>query len=360
MNLIFRPFLFFAFFFSGPVGFFPLTVNAAPNAQLMSVFAGRADLQKAFDSSNRYRAVEGSAAGFLIDLDDWAEQYGWQEYETLSVYAPVSSSSPLLFKEGLGVVTRPTVTASSYIVIDRTTGQILAAEHADKQWPIASLTKLMTAEIVLDSDAALSSVYPVKIEDDVGGAKLYVNNGDTFTLDGLLQATLVGSANNAANAITRATGLSKSDFVAEMNRRVDELNLSHTRFADPTGIETENVSTAREYARIADQAFDRADIRRYTTTASASIRVLSQGVVKTIKNTNWLLWKPEYDDIYVMAGKTGYLEESGWNLAVALRPEYKDEKQELLVVTFGSDSRAESFQDAEALARSVWNNLKSF
>ncbi len=330
----------------GSICLFPLSVRAAPNVQLMSVFAGRADLQKAFDSTNRYRAIPGSAAGFLIDLDDWAEQYGWKEYASLSEYAPFEPLAPL------APHVTPSVTAESYLVLDRTSGQILVASHADKEWPIASLTKLMTAQVVLDEGEG--GIYPVTTEDDVGGAKLYVSSGDTFTLDGLLYATLVGSANNAANAIVRSTGMSKTDFVAEMNQRAVDLNLSHTRFVDPTGIETENISTAREFARIADHAFDRADIRRYTTTASANIRVLSQGAVKTIKNTNWMLWKPEYDDIYVMAGKTGYLDESGWNLAVALRPEYKNEKRELLVVTFGSDSRAASFQDAEALARSVW------
>lgn len=328
---------------------FPFAANASPNAQLMSVFAERGDLQKAFDSSRNYRAVPGSAAGFLIDLDDWAEQYGWSEYASLSAYAP---EAPL----AVGSFAPPTVTADSYIVIDRTTGQILAASHADREWPIASLTKLMTTQIVLDD--GVSGIYPVRMEDDVGGAKLYVNDGDTFTLDGLVSATLVGSANNAANAIVRSTGLSKAEFVKEMNARAEKLNLSHTTFADPTGIEVENVSTAREYARVADQAFGRADIRRYTTTALARVNVLSQGAVKTLKNTNWMLWKPEYDDIYVMAGKTGFLYESGWNLAVALRPEYKNEKRELLVVTFGSDSRADSFKDAEALARSAWESVK--
>lgn len=331
---------------------FPTAVFAAPNEALLDVYATRGDLQAAFDDDRSYQAVPGSAAGFLIDLEDWAYQYGWRDYASLSDYAPkvaptqVSASAP------------PATTASSFVVIDRASGQILAAEDANRAWPIASLTKLMTAQIALDSGAALSDVYPVTSEDDVGGAKLYVNSGDTFTFDGLLYATLVGSANNAANAITRTVTSDRAAFVDEMNLRARALNLSRTSYADPTGIEVENVSTAREMARIADLAFRRPDIRRYTTTASASVRVLSQGVTKTIKNTNWLLWKPEYDDIYVMAGKTGYLEESGWNLAVALRPEYKNEKRELLVVTFGSDSRADSFVDAEALARWAWASYR--
>jgi D-alanyl-D-alanine endopeptidase (penicillin-binding protein 7) len=328
----------------------PLSAVAAPSQPLLDVYASRTDLRAAFDARSAYRAVPESAAGFLIDIEDWASQYGWREYPSLSSYTPPASYAPPAPHDPT-----PTVTADSYVVIDRTSGQIIVAQHADREWPIASLTKLMTAQIALDSGTMLSSTYPVKAEDDVGGAKLYVNSGDTFTLDGLLYATLVGSANNAANALTRATGMDKPSFVAEMNKRAASLNLSHTTYVDPTGIETGNISTARELARIADLAFRRSDIRRYTTTASASVRVLNQGTVKTIKNTNWMLWKPEYDDIFVMAGKTGYLDESGWNLAVALRPEIKDEKRELLVVTFGSDSRADSFKDAEALARWAWH-----
>lgn len=331
---------------------FPTAVFAAPNEALLDVYATRGDLQSAFDADRSYQAVPGSGAGFLIDLEDWAYQYGWSEYPSLSAYAPATTLSRV------SNAAPPDTTATSYVVIDRASGQILAAEDANRTWPIASLTKLMTAQIALDSGAGLSDVYPVTAEDDVGGAKLYVNSGDTFTLDGLLYATLVGSANNAANAITRTVTSNRDAFVDEMNLRARALNLSRTAYADPTGIELGNVSTAREMARIADLAFRRPDIRRYTTTASASVTVLSQGVTKTIKNTNWLLWKPEYDDIYVMGGKTGYLEESGWNLAVVLRPEYKNEKRELLVVTFGSDSRADSFVDAEALARWAWQGFK--
>ncbi len=330
----------------------PSVALAAPNDALLSVYSSRADLRKAFDKSDGYQAAGGSA-GFLIDLEDWARQYGWREYKSLSAYAPASTPP-----SQVGHAAPPKTTASSYVVVDKTTGIVLAASHADTVWPIASLTKLMTTQVVLDAGMKLASVHDVKTVDDVGGAKLYVTSGDTFTLDGLLYATLVGSANNAANAIARATGKSKSSFVDEMNARAAALNLGRTKYVDPTGIETGNVSTARELAVVAGNAFSRPDIKRYTTTAKASINVLSQGTVKTIKNTNWMLWKPQYDDVFVTGGKTGYLDESGWNLAVALRPSAKNEKRELLVVLFGASSRASSFEDADALSSWAWKNFK--
>jgi len=331
---------------------FPTVVLAAPNAALLSVYSTRADLRKAFDKASNYRAA-GSGAGYLVDLEDWARQYGWREIPSLSAYAPASAAPT-----PIGHASVPKTTASSYVVVDKSSGIVLAASHADVVWPIASLTKLMTAQLALDSGTKLTKTFPVKSEDDVGGAKLYVTSGDTFTLDGLLYATLVGSANNAANALIRSTGKSKADFVKDMNVRALALNLGRTKYVDPTGIETGNVSTARELSIVAAQAFARPDIKRYTTTAKASIDVLSQGTVKTIKNTNWMLWKPEYDDVFVTGGKTGYLDESGWNLAVALRPSAKNEKSELLVVLFGASSRAASFQDADALSAWAWKNFK--
>ncbi|NBS42081.1 hypothetical protein EBS80_05515, partial [bacterium] len=118
---------------------FPTAVFAAPNQALIDVYASRGDLRRAFDAAENYRAVPNSAAGFLVDLDDWAEQYGWREYETLSEYAPADAP------EFVGKSGEPAVGASSYVVLDRTSGQILAAKNAGAPWPVASLTKLMTA-----------------------------------------------------------------------------------------------------------------------------------------------------------------------------------------------------------------------
>lgn len=71
-------------------------------------------------------------------------------------------------------------------------------------------------------------------------------------------------------------------------------------------------------------------------------------------NTNWMVWKPQYDDVWVTGGKTGFLDESGWNLVVTLKPSKNDER-ELLIVLFGAKSRAASFEDAERLADWAWD-----
>lgn len=329
----------------------PLSVFAAtPEQTLQAVYDSRLDLQRAFDTTGL--AVPNSAAGFLIDLTDWAEQYGWREFPELASFAPTSEKLP----EQVGQAALPAVTASSYIVVDKNSGLILAEQKSAEVWPIASITKLMTTSLVLDSGIDLYGTCSIEAVDEVGGARLYVNPGAEFVLSDLIYATLVGSANNAANAIARAADSDKIDFVAQMNARAEECGLPNTHFADPTGIDPTNVSTAREIARFTREVFSRPEIRYYTSTATKTISVLSTGEEKTLTNTNWLLWKPAYDDIYVMAGKTGYLEESNWNLVTALRPVYKEETRELIVVVFGSASRGDSTNDAKALAEWAWGN----
>lgn len=333
------------------LGIFLLNVSpvyAFDQAAVQAIYEVRPDLQAAFDTNGV--AIPDSAAGFLIDIYDWARQYGWREHAELVEYAPAAEVIP----ERVGSEPAPEVTADNYIVLDKASQQILAAENAEVVWPIASLTKLATAAVVLDHGIELDDEWYIDDADDVGGAKLYVSDGATLTIDDLFYSTLVGSANNAANALSRSCGLSRSEFLTEMNLIPYELGLPFTEFVDPTGIELGNVSTAREIANLARYAFGHDDIRRYTTTAIRYVDILSSGETKQLKNTNWMLYYPEYDDVYVTSGKTGYLDESGWNLVVQIRPSYAEVEKELLVVIFGADSRADSFTDTNALIDWIW------
>lgn len=244
--------------------------------------------------------------------------------------------------------------AAAYFVVDRATGEVLTMKQEDRVWPIASLTKLMTATVVLDQPVAMNTLVAMKKTDNVGGARLWVNEGDRFSVSDLFYAALVSSANNAANALARTTGLSKDDFISQMNTRAAELQLLYTHFVDPTGLDPKNVSTPREMATLAREVLSRREIQQYTTTATRFIKVAGTRVSKKMVNTNWLVWKPQYDDVWVTGGKTGYLDESGWNLVVTLKPTKNDER-ELLIVLFGAKSRQTTFEDAERLADWAWS-----
>ncbi|MBI5794066.1 D-alanyl-D-alanine carboxypeptidase [Candidatus Uhrbacteria bacterium] len=330
---------------------FPVAVLAKPEDVLLDVYARRSDLQAAFEPQTGL-AIAGTAAGFLLDLEDWAVQYGWMEDEELADYAPEQNDGIPVRVDATEIESQ--VDAESYVVLDRSTGKILTVKNENRVWPIASLTKLVTADVVLDSGVSMGAFADIEAIDDVGGAKLWVNDGDQFSVQDLFYAALVGSANNAANALSRATDLSKEDFVSEMNARADALNLTQTTFVDPTGIELGNVSTAREMARLASDILGRDEVARFTSTSVKYITDLTQGTTKKMTTTNWMIYKPEYDDVYVTGGKTGYLVESGWNFVVALRSSKADKDRELLIVLFGADSRSDSFVNAERLADWAW------
>ncbi len=335
------------FFLAAVVIFFPHISRAATDP-LRAVYEQRSDLQTVFDASTGLAV--SPKAGFLTSLTDWAKQYGWQEYPTeLATYAP-TIPAPKSTNAAL-----PSVSARDYIVIDESSGQILAAQGADEVWPIASITKLMTAQVAIGNGINMDAVGSVQASDEVGGARLQVTDGTTFKVKDLFYAMLIGSANNAANAIARLSG---GNFVNSMNVRADELQLPHTHFKDASGIEPENVSTAREVAIFADAAFALDSVKSIVTTAKKDIYAISLASWHHLKTTNWMLYYPQFDDVYVTGGKTGYLDESGWNVVERLRPSASAKNKELLIVLFGADSRQASFDDANALANWVWTTFK--
>jgi len=320
--------------------------------ELYDIYADREDLQSAFEAE-MYQAIPGTAAGFLIDLEDWARQYGWQAYPELASYAP--STLPASYDDAGSA---PEVSAQSYVVIDDITGTILAAYNADEQRPIASITKLATTKTALDLGLDGGGIGSVEDIDDVGGAKLWVYGGTVFPIVDLLKATLVASANNAANAVARLTGYASETFIGHMNEFAASLNLGRTRFVDPTGIEVENVSTAREVAAFAQAVFENENIRRMTGTSRIHIEAINDDdYVRDISSTNWLLYDSAYDDVYVTAGKTGYLPEAGWNLVVRMHPMGDTQDKSVLIVILGSENRRASADDAAQLARWVWDGF---
>lgn len=317
---------------------------------LGQIYAKRPDLRAAFAADGK---PVGASAGFLMNLEDWARQYGWREYPELAAYAPEVAPPSSVVKPSA----MPAITAPKYIVIDDASGAILSAEHADASWPVASITKLMMSSVALDHGFDVGGSGSIRAIDDVGGAKLSVADGTRFTARDLLAATLVGSANNAANAVARLSGLERADFIDAMNDRAEDLGLTHTVFVDPTGIEVENTSNAREIAAFATDAFAHDAVKTFCGSSKTVVSALSDPeYVRTIKNTNWLLYDAAYDDVYVTAGKTGFLYESGWNLVVQLHPMGEDMTRSLTIVVLGAAGRRESFDDAAALARWTWKN----
>ncbi len=351
--------------FSGPVIAAENLADAVAKANLQSVYASRTDLQRFFDE-NGVATVAMKQKG-LASLEEWARKYGSQEYpDALGAYATapmaIATTAPRALKERSAALmpARSTgaafnfskLTAKEVIVVDDGSRKILLSKNAQVPRSLASISKLMTALVSTDRGLSMNSTGTIVSEDEVGGARLRVTSGTPLTIREIFDSMLIGSANNAANAVARSTGLAKSDFVAAMNDRARAMGLTSTTFVDPSGIEVENISTATDVAALAFEAFDNPQVRRATTTSSFTLVAASQ--THTVKNTDWLLTDAK-NGLYVMGGKTGYLNESGWNFAVRI----KDARQHpLLIVVMGASDQRESFNEASALAKWTWSNYK--
>ena len=329
----------------------PLTASAAVGPYLKTLYESRPDLEALFDAKTF--AAKPDANTSATGLEDWAREYGWRETPELKFYKP-KGAIPVPAKTDPA----PAVSAAGYVVIDKASGLIVAEKNAGVPRSIASLTKLMTADVVLMRKVPLTRVQPITAADNVGGSRLGVPVGTKFSVDDLFYAALLPSANDAANALADATKLSRTQFVGAMNELAGALGLSRTTFTDPTGIDEGNVSTPREFAILAKNVFSFSAVRRYTTTMKRVLCELPSGKKIAVKSSDYLLTKPEYDDVLVTAGKTGYLgADVGWNLVVGLKSA-KGAPRELVIVIFGEPKLAQSMADADALAQWAWGHYK--
>lgn len=280
----------------------------------------------------------------------YKEQFQLAVENTAWIYGSVARLAITVVPENVTASTP--VDARAYAVMDPTTGEILLEKDADAVRSIASITKLMTIMTARETGLDPETVVALQHSDEVGGGRLKVPVGTKLSVRNLAAAAIVGSANNAANAVARATGLSKEEFVARMNAKAAAMGLASTVFADPTGLEAGNVSTAREIALLARATFADPWIAPYA--AAPTYDVVTARGTRTIPNTNRLV---RDGAVTVLAGKTGYIDEAGYTLVTGLkRPGGRD----LLVVVLGSSTKSLSFRDAKALAERVWEKDAAF
>lgn len=197
------------------------------------------------------------------------------------------------------------------VVVDD--GTVVADEGANKVWCLASISKLMTAIVLNDMKLNWSAPIIQAKSDEVGGARLRVAVGSKYRRIDLLHASLMGSANNSTHALARTSGISMAQFVARMNAKAKQLGMKNTHFVEPTGLSSSNVSTANDIAIMIDTASKIpriADIGKKNSYTLTSIG--RKPKLHTIKTTNKLLLAGEN----VSLGKTGFIDESGYNFTV--------------------------------------------
>jgi len=252
---------------------------------------------------------------------------------------PVLRTQPERIDSDLG----PTLPARAAIVLDKASGAVLWQKNQDQSYSVASLTKLMTMVVAQDKITDWEQPYTLQWADMAVGNSIFpASAGDTFSKHDLLKAALVGSINQAAQAVAHSTGLSDADFMQAMNDKATSLGMTHTHYVEPTGLRAGNQSSARDIALLF----------RTITAYPLLMEPLGQTEHRmadgdreiAIDTTNELLKR---GDPYTIAGKTGFTDEAGACLAVVTR---NAAGHELVVVVLGAPDLASRFTEAHDLA----------
>ena len=151
---------------------------------------------------------------------------------------------------------------------------------------------------------------------------------------------------------SRATGLSRKAFVTRMNTRAKQLGMKNSTFTDPSGLQRTNVSTAKDISLLAKMAFSKSMIRSAMLRGAYAVKLYGTKKSVTVKNTDLLLTKDP--EVLVSGGKTGYLPEVGYHVAVKMKPT-DGNGHELMVVVMGVPTYRGAFAEAKSLAEWAWN-----
>jgi len=245
----------------------------------------------------------------------------------------------------------PDVRAAAAIIYDPDTNEILWEENAQTQRSIASITKVMTATVFLENSPDLSQPVTIARSDVFQASTTHLHANDKVTTDDLLHLLLIASDNAAARALARVSPQGSDGFIRRMNEKASELGLETTHYADPSGLLSENVSSAYDMARLITHASQDERISSIMRTNEYTVYLGGKRPV-TFRSTNHLL---RGGDVDVRAGKTGFISKAGYCLATVLR--LPESTHNIAVVVFGARSNAGRFMESRNLLN--WATTKA-
>ena len=237
----------------------------------------------------------------------------------------------------------PHLNLKSALLVNYEDGSVIYAKNAHKPRPVASLSKLVAAMVVIDKGVDLGRTEKITKVDARRSSRSRLRVGYELTLYDLLHAALMNSDNRATRALARATCGSIKEFAREMNRKCAKLGLEKTEFHEPTGLDSRNVSTAHEIAKIVHYARDYDLIAEITAKKRYKVKVVNKkNRPVQMANTNLLVVSP----YKVLTGKTGYIRAADYCLASLV----KNKKGErLTVVVLGAPGDRLRFKEARRL-----------
>ncbi len=261
-----------------------------------------------------------------VALDD-RTSLQWSDQIDTPHSAPYSTPDP---------ASMPELSAQSVLVYDQASGQPLLAKNATLQTPIASITKLMTAMLVMDAAQPLDEKIAITSEDrdTLKGTGSRLAIGSRYTRGQLLHLALIASDNRAAHALGRTYPGGLDRFVATMNRMARALNMHDTVYVEPTGLSSGNRSTALDLAKLADYAYQNyPEIRHISSTGHYTLGT-QRVVLKKKRQKARVLYRPvafnntnrftRAEDWQIGLSKTGYINEAGHCLVMQAQVANRD------------------------------------
>jgi serine-type D-Ala-D-Ala endopeptidase (penicillin-binding protein 7) len=200
--------------------------------------------------------------------------------------------------------------SANALVFDASENRAVYVKGANTVTPIASLTKLMTAIVTLESGLSLDESIEIDVDDldSLKGTRSRLRMGAELPRREMLRLALMSSENRAASSLARHYPGGTPAFVAAMNVKAQALGMTRTHYWDPTGLSAENVSTASDLAILVNAAVQQPLIREFSTTGSHYVSVQPSGKVLGFNNTNKLVKSAQWD---IQLSKTGYIREAG-------------------------------------------------
>ena len=231
------------------------------------------------------------------------------------------------------------VRSNVVLVQDLNSNTVLFSRNDDAPRPIASITKLMTAIVIVDANQPMNELIEVTNADvdTVKHSRSRLPVGTKLSRGDMMHLALMSSENRAASALGRYYPGGMSAFVTAMNNKAKQLGMTQSRFVEPTGLSSENVSSPRDLVKLLQASATRPAIRQYTTDDQHEIR--SSGHATLFRNTNMLVMNPTWD---IKVSKTGYINEAGQCLVMLARINDRD----MAIVLLNAEGKGTRVGDA--------------
>ncbi|MBN1778962.1 MAG: D-alanyl-D-alanine carboxypeptidase [Candidatus Buchananbacteria bacterium] len=255
-----------------------------------------------------------------------------------------------IINDSLGIKT----TASSVLVVDQNSQAILYQKNINTAQSIASITKLLTALTFLDHNPGFDQTFTLDAQDQRAGGLVNLWPGEQVIIKDLFYLTLVSSTNEAAAALARSTGL--KDFSDAMNAKAKELGIKDSYFVDPTGLDPANVSTPLDLSLLVNAAFANSEIVQAVKNDSYRFKVINNGRVGLAQATDKLLGSfIDQGEYKIIGAKTGYLDEAGYCLVMAVE---RVDGVKLSIILLNAGSQVDRWQEAKGLVDWTFSNYQ--